>query len=299
MPTVSVIVPNYNHAPYLKQRIESILNQTFQDFELILLDDCSTDNSREVLEAYRNDPHVTHIEYNVTNSGSPFRQWDKGMGLASGRWVWIAESDDWAEPTFLARLLNEVADEPDCALAYSATWWVDEQGNKEWDLHCTGQTTVYDGKEYIAKQMAVSNMIFNVSECLIRRDCFRSSEVQRYEWMKLCGDWMFYILLAERGSVLYLDTPLSYYRQHGDNISLSSESKGLSFTEGASILDYLIERHNLKLNRYAREWGRKWAKYEQIHHFPREAKRIVWQRMRRYPSIVAWYLIYKLKRKAR
>ena len=56
MPTVSVIVPNYNHAPYLKQRIDSILGQTYQDFELILLDDCSTDGSREVLEQYRSDP---------------------------------------------------------------------------------------------------------------------------------------------------------------------------------------------------------------------------------------------------
>jgi len=50
MPKVSVIVPNYNHAPYLKQRIDSILAQSYQDFELILLDDCSTDNSREMLD---------------------------------------------------------------------------------------------------------------------------------------------------------------------------------------------------------------------------------------------------------
>ena len=63
MPTVSVIVPNYCHAPYLEQRIESILQQTFQDFELILLDDCSTDGSREILERYRNHPKVSGIFY--------------------------------------------------------------------------------------------------------------------------------------------------------------------------------------------------------------------------------------------
>ena len=59
MPKVSVIVPNYNHAPYLKQRIESILNQTFQDFELILLDDYSSDNSREVISDYSSHSKVT------------------------------------------------------------------------------------------------------------------------------------------------------------------------------------------------------------------------------------------------
>lgn len=79
MPTVSVIVPNYCHAPYLEQRIESILQQTFQDFELILLDDCSTDGSREILERYRNHPKVSGIFYNERNSGSPFKQWKKGL----------------------------------------------------------------------------------------------------------------------------------------------------------------------------------------------------------------------------
>ncbi len=69
MPTVSVIVPNYNHASFLKQRINSILEQTYQDFELILLDDCSTDNSREILEQYRSNPHVSHIAHNEINSG--------------------------------------------------------------------------------------------------------------------------------------------------------------------------------------------------------------------------------------
>ena len=100
-PKVSVIVPNYNHASYLKQRIDSILNQTFQDFEVIILDDCSTDNSLEVLSHYKNHNKVSHCVFNDTNSGSTFKQWDKGIQLAKGEWIWIAESDDWAEPEFL------------------------------------------------------------------------------------------------------------------------------------------------------------------------------------------------------
>lgn len=81
---VSVIVPNYNHASYLVARIESILNQTYQDFELILLDDCSTDDSREVLLKYKDNPKVTHLVFNEQNSGSPFIQWHKGVQLAEG-----------------------------------------------------------------------------------------------------------------------------------------------------------------------------------------------------------------------
>ncbi len=93
---ISVIVPNYNHAPYLQQRIESILGQTYTDLELILLDDCSTDDSREVMEQYRQHPKVSHIIYNEKNGGIPFRQWDKGIELARGEWVWVAAR--WHSP---------------------------------------------------------------------------------------------------------------------------------------------------------------------------------------------------------
>ena len=103
MPTVSVIVPNYNHARFLPQRIESILRQTYQDFELILLDDCSTDDSRAVLSQYASEPRV-RIQFNEVNSGSTFRQWNKGVRLARGKYVWIAESDDYADERLLERL---------------------------------------------------------------------------------------------------------------------------------------------------------------------------------------------------
>ncbi|HVB58282.1 MAG TPA: glycosyltransferase family 2 protein, partial [Candidatus Acidoferrales bacterium] len=95
MPTVSVIVPNYNHARFLRKRIDSVLQQTFQDFELILLDDCSTDDSRSILSSYAGDPRI-RIEFNDANSGSTFKQWNKGVRLARGKYVWIAESDDYA-----------------------------------------------------------------------------------------------------------------------------------------------------------------------------------------------------------
>ena len=84
MPKVSVIVPNYNHAAFLGLRIDSILEQTYRDFELLILDDASTDDSREVIARYARDPRVT-IECNQTNAGSPYLQWRKGPGDDFGR----------------------------------------------------------------------------------------------------------------------------------------------------------------------------------------------------------------------
>ena len=296
MPTVSVIVPNYNHAPYLKQRIESILDQTYQDFELILLDDCSTDGSRDVMEGYRSNPHVSHIVYNENNSGSAFRQWNKGIELAKGDWIWVAESDDYAEPIFLERMMNEVAKVPDCVLAYSATWWVDQQGNKLWETPHSDRVNIYDGHDFIRKKLAICNSIANVSECIFRRDKFRPSESHRYEHMRLCGDWFFYLLLAEQGKVVELEEPLSYYRQHSTNISGSAEQQGLTFLEGIDVLEYMIHRCHLKTSDYARRWGKMWAQYKRQYQFTKEVQTAIRERMvTRHPSIFLYYLFYKLK----
>ncbi|HTU34206.1 MAG TPA: glycosyltransferase, partial [Candidatus Acidoferrum sp.] len=70
MPTVSVVVPNYNHARFLRQRIDTIFGQTYEDFEVILLDDYSSDDSRAILSDYACNPRV-RLEFNDANSGSP------------------------------------------------------------------------------------------------------------------------------------------------------------------------------------------------------------------------------------
>lgn len=295
MPTVSVIVPNYNHAPFLKQRIDSILRQTYQDFELILLDDCSTDNSCDIMEQYRNNPHVSHIVYGESNSGSAFRQWDKGIALAKGEWIWVAESDDYSEPIFLERLMGEVASVSDCVLAYSATYWVDQQGQKLWDTPHSDKVNIYSGHDFIRQKLAVCNSIANVSECIFRRGKFRPAEGHRYEHMRLCGDWFVYILLAEQGKVIEVEEPLNYYRQHNSNISSDAEHCGLTFLEGANVLEYMIEHCGLKSGDYARGWGRLWSKYERKYDFSTETKKKVRQRMRQHLTIRLYHQLYHLK----
>ena len=292
---VSVIVPNYNHAAFLKQRIESSLGQSFQDFELILLDDCSSDGSRDIMEGFRSNPHVSHIIYNDVNSGSAFRQWDKGIEMAQGEWVWIAESDDFAEPTFLEHMMGEVTNVPDCSLAYAATWWVDEHGNKLWETPDSNHVNVYPGTDFIRKKLAVCNSIANVSECIFRHDCYRPLESQRYEHMRLCGDWFFYVLLAEQGSVVEVDEPLSYYRQHKKNISSDAEHRGLTFIEGADVLEYMIEHCGLKAKDYARGWGKLWAKYERQYEFSAETNKTIRRRFNRHPMIALFYYLYRIK----
>ena len=124
-PLVSVIVPNYNHEKFLEQRINSILNQTFQDFELILIDDKSTDNSLTILNKFKNHPKVSHLIINEINSGSPFKQWIRGLNIAEGEFIWIAESDDYAEFNFLEQTLDLFNFEDQLGLVYTDSNIVD------------------------------------------------------------------------------------------------------------------------------------------------------------------------------
>ncbi|MBC5786405.1 glycoside hydrolase family 99-like domain-containing protein, partial [Ramlibacter sp. USB13] len=96
MPKVSVIVPNYNHAPYLRRRLDSIYGQTYRNIEVILMDDCSCDGSRALMQEYAQaNADITRTLFNEVNSGGVFRQWAKGIAAATGELVWIAESDDY------------------------------------------------------------------------------------------------------------------------------------------------------------------------------------------------------------
>src|SRR5690349_21422462 len=128
LPKVSVIIPNYNHANYLGQRMDSVLNQTYTNFEVIILDDCSTDSSRDVIERFRNDSHISHIVFNETNTGSPFLQWQKGIALAKGEWIWIAESDDSADKHFLEKFVNALQGQQNIGLIYCDSNIVDDNG---------------------------------------------------------------------------------------------------------------------------------------------------------------------------
>ena len=128
--SVSVIIPNYNHSKYLPKRIESVLNQTFQDFEVILMDDCSPDNSQEILEEYRHHPKVSKLLFNDQNSGSTFKQWEKGIQEAVGQYIWIAESDDIADPLFLQTVMKVFQHSDRIGLVFTDSMKIDADGKE-------------------------------------------------------------------------------------------------------------------------------------------------------------------------
>ncbi|MBS0216292.1 MAG: glycosyltransferase family 2 protein [Proteobacteria bacterium] len=258
-PEVSVIVPNYNHAPYLASRIDSILAQTWRDFELILLDDCSPDGSMAVLERYRDHPQVSHLVRNEVNGGTTFKQWEKGIALARGRYVWIAESDDWCEPTFLETLLAGLHADPDCVLAYCQAYFVGPDGVINWQSRADRLAETLDGREFIRRQMAPTS-IYNASMALWRRDLYE--QVPRdYLDYRFCGDWLFWIGLARLGKVHISGRLLDYYRQHPQNVSTGVYRSGLNFVEEMQVANWMFDQGLLGDREYAAFFKKKYREY--------------------------------------
>ena len=196
---VSVIVPNYNHGRFLARRLDSILSQSFVDLELIILDDASTDNSKEIIERYRRQERVTHIIYNEVNSGSAFKQWRTGISLAKGDWVWIAESDDYCSSAFLETLLTGMEGQPGMVLAFAQSYCVTDEGSVNWQSTYDGPALL-NGGDFFRQRLLYGCTIFNASMAIFRRDAaLRVNEA--FTDFRQCGDWYFWIQVSLLGNV--------------------------------------------------------------------------------------------------
>lgn len=243
-PKVSVIIPNYNHELYLDERIQSVLNQSYKDFEVIILDDVSKDNSRNVIEKYRSNPHVSHIVYNTENSGSTFKQWAKGFSLAKGELIWIAESDDSCSPLLLEKLVNEFEKDNELVLAYSLSMFIDEHGNQHKPANNVKRTVHLDGKDYIQRYMEFGNHIKNASCALFKKDVAVNLN-QIYTHYKGSGDRMFWILIAEQGRVVIVDELLNYFRRYSSTTTSKMTLNGTNHKEELETYHYLCSHHLL------------------------------------------------------
>lgn len=250
IPIVSIVVPNYNHARYLPQRIESILNQSFTDFEIFLLDDCSQDNSREVINRYvALDARIVPV-FNEQNSGGVFKQWHRGLSLARGQYVWIAESDDFADPTFLEELVLLLEENSTLAFAYSNSWIVDENSKidgttADWKReyfatdHWDSDFTV-SGKDELQTYLSHYCTVNNASAVLFRRSSIEAAGGVDTSF-RYAGDWLMYIKLCVQNNIAYKAACLSYYREHSVNTSKKSDADGSQIFERLKCLAFLYK----------------------------------------------------------
>ena len=225
---VSVIIPNYNYANFIIERIDSILMQTYPIYELIILDDCSTDNSVEVIEEKIKDIKDIKVKFikNEKNSGGVFRQWKKGFDAATGDFIWIAEADDSAENNFVEELIKPF-DDPEVVLSYCESARIDgennlirEKSDDLYDMCRTGEwnkSYVWTGAEENIYHLSVTNTILNVSSVMWRKKDYTDIFAKAGEF-KVAGDWFIYYNILKDGKISWNAKPLNYYRKHGSSV---------------------------------------------------------------------------------
>lgn len=254
-PLVSIILPNYNYSKFLPERITSILNQNFQDFELIVLDDASTDNSVQLLDELAKNPKVSNYVINVSNTGTPFAQWKKGVELARGKYIWIAEADDSSTPAFLEKCVGVMETDPNVVLCYAGCNVVNEKGellNRDYTMWKgkkmegrLGKTITHNGSDFIIHNMYWGCYVYNASATLFRKSAVTPDMFDQSLQMKNSGDWLFWTKLIGRGKVAEIYEKLNIFRLHGANVTERGYNSGNLYREDIDVIKYIEDHYHV------------------------------------------------------
>lgn len=261
---VSVIIPNYNYANFLNERIDSIIHQTYPIYELIVLDDCSTDNSCEVIKKKLSEIKDIKVKFipNEKNSGLVFSQWQKGIREVSGDYFWICEADDSADPTFLETVMKGFDDEK-VVLSYSDSMRIDDQNNvirkNCQDLYnmfgCDhwNHSYINQGGDEIIHYLSVLNTILNVSGVVWKKVDGILDIIEEAKNYKVAGDWYIYVKLLEQGNIAFTSECLNYYRKHEGSVT-SSIKADIEYGEIVEIQEMVAHTYKLGMDMY--KWQR-------------------------------------------
>jgi glycosyltransferase involved in cell wall biosynthesis len=222
-PKVTALVPSYNHGRYIHERIESIMNQTYQNIELIVIDDRSDDNSHEVISTLQTQYGFQYFR-NERNSGTPFAAWERICTLATGDYIWVCESDDVAEPSFLEKAVASFTKEPSAALFYSSSHIINESSevightnsyfHDIWNEERWDKDFVADGYNELLQFQLRGQTVPNMSSALINARAFKASFTPFLKRLRLTGDWLFIGDVMKHGRVIYCHDTLSRFRKH-------------------------------------------------------------------------------------
>ncbi|MFD0749635.1 glycosyltransferase [Mucilaginibacter calamicampi] len=246
-PLISVVFTSYNHERYLKQAVDSLIGQTFKDFELIIIDDCSTDNSRTILQSYAQHPNVK-LNLLEKNTGSYVKSSHLGALKATGKYILFAQCDDFSESEQLAVLAEKALQFPSAGVIFSKSRLIDQDGknlgddyqirNMSFKKRCKSDTLL-QGQE-MRSFLSYACVIPNLSAALINRDLyFKSGGLP--EKFSMAADWALWLALSELTDFFYVSEVLNNFRQHAATIrSKTKLDKQLS-----EILNVFTE-HSLK-----------------------------------------------------
>ncbi len=218
---VSVLMPNYNHAHYLPRALDAMLAQTWTDFEIIVVDDASTDNSREVIEDFaKRDPRVRSVALGE-NRGVNYAVM-RALEVAEGEFICCAAADDFVAPNFLERCVTEMNHHPEAGLSFSdPTEYYEKEGTKiHYPLNLSDKPIFYSPDALVA---LFGRNYFHISSNtgLFRASAFRQAGGfdPDLHWL---SDWFLVLVVACRHGACYLPESLTCLTVRGDSYSAQS-----------------------------------------------------------------------------
>lgn len=234
MPRVSIIIPTYNSAKFLPATLESVFQQTFQDYEIILIDDGSTDNTREVLV-----PYQSRIRYLYQENQERSAARNYGLLLAQGELIAFLDSDDLWLPHKLERQVQVMNEHPEVILAFSQARYIDPVGNPtafcgEW----------LDGKPVkdieirsFFEDFAQGNVVYGGgSTALVRKEVIEKAG--GFDPAITHGeDWDLWWRISTLGPFAYIPEPLIYYRVFGWKKLLQRQSTERALQEHLYVIE--------------------------------------------------------------
>lgn len=212
-PLVSVCIPAYNNAGYIKDTILSVLGQTYQNIELVVVDDCSTDNTVEVLESIEDDR--LKIYKNEKNLGM-VGNWNRCLELVTGEYVKLICADDMIEKDAIEKEAKAMYRHPSVNLVESDTKLVDINGKKTGEFHRYPKSGVVDGRKLAKKSLILKNFYGAPVNNLIRRSALEKTGGFDTTFTYIL-DFDMWLRLSCTGDVYIIHEPLNSFRIRNDS----------------------------------------------------------------------------------
>ena len=240
-PLLSVIIPAYNYGRFLKQTISSVLDQGYEDIEILVLDNASTDDTTKVLRSFAAEPRVRYLR-NARNVGPSYNVLN-GIQIAQGRYLSLLMADDYYNPGYLSSLMPRMLENPHVVVGYTSIRWVNEQGRGLTVPRHPG----YKEQDYVGGRNEVAALLTHdnyipPSATLIKREQFLQVW-RRDPALNGAGDWLSMVQVAEEHpDFIFLSDPGVTYRAHSAQLSTEFYSSSAPLADHIRLVEGVFER---------------------------------------------------------
>jgi glycosyltransferase involved in cell wall biosynthesis len=223
MPKVSVCIPNYNYGIFIEDAIKSVLDQTFKDFELIIIDDCSTDNSVEIIKRFT-DPRIKFIQ-NKRNIGR-IKNINKILSMARADFITLLPADSYLTNDSLEKRVEILEKDKEIGLVFSAVYTIDENKKIIEVYRNFSYDWIREGKE-IFEELILNNYIIT-SSVMVRKECYKKLGFFDEGIAPRARDWEMWLRIALNNyKIAFISTPIIFERLHQKNITHYFEKENL------------------------------------------------------------------------